>query len=128
MNRFEFEKSPVEVQDYSRKITDHSRGIYRRLYLNLKKEHRRMSTCNRLDFPNTNISTGYRLPKNLPDHWSGLSLHTDLVTSSNSMKPAAWSTLKKLSCKYSLFSNTISSQVLTNTLDSFSKLDVWNSR
>ena len=38
---------PVEVQDY-RKITDHFRGIYR-IYPNLIKENRRMSTCNRLD-------------------------------------------------------------------------------
>ena len=44
----EFEKEPGEVQD-CRKITDHFRGIYR-LYPNLVKENRRMSTCNgRLD-------------------------------------------------------------------------------
>jgi hypothetical protein len=38
---------PVEVQD-CRKITDRFRGIHR-IYLNLEKENRRMSTCNRLD-------------------------------------------------------------------------------
>ena len=43
----EFEKSPVEVQD-CREITDHFRGIYR-IYPNLIKEDRRMSTCNQLD-------------------------------------------------------------------------------
>jgi hypothetical protein len=35
---------PVEVQD-CRKITDRFRGIYR-IYSNLIKENRRMSTCN----------------------------------------------------------------------------------
>ena len=44
----EFEKSPVEVQDYCRKITDHFRRIYR-TYPKLIKENRRMSTCNRSD-------------------------------------------------------------------------------
>ena len=34
----EFEKQPVEVEDYM-KITDHSRGIYR-IYPNLTKENR----------------------------------------------------------------------------------------
>jgi hypothetical protein len=38
----EFEKLPVEVQD-CRNITDHFRGIYR-IYSNLIKENRRMST------------------------------------------------------------------------------------
>ena len=36
----EFAKSPVEVQDCCRKITDHFKGIYR-LYPNLIKENRR---------------------------------------------------------------------------------------
>ena len=39
----EFEKSPVEVQDF-KKITNHSRGIYW-TYLWLMKENRKMSTC-----------------------------------------------------------------------------------
>ena len=39
----EFEKSPVEVQDF-RKITNHSRGIYW-TYLWLMKENQKMSTC-----------------------------------------------------------------------------------
>ena len=43
----EFEKKPVEVQD-CREITDHFEGICR-IYPNLIKENRRMSTCNRLD-------------------------------------------------------------------------------
>ena len=43
----EFEKQPVEVQDF-RKITDHSRGIYR-IHLKWMKANRKMSTCNRLD-------------------------------------------------------------------------------
>jgi hypothetical protein len=56
----EFEKSPVEVGD-CRRITYHcSRGIYRRIYPNLMKENRRMSsTCNRLDFANTRMSIDY---------------------------------------------------------------------
>ena len=56
----EFEKYPVDVQD-CRKITDQFRGIYG-IYPNLIKEHRRMSTCNRL--ANTRISPV--APKNLP--------------------------------------------------------------
>ena len=47
---------PVEVQD-RRKITDHLRGIYR-IYPNLMKENRGMSTCNRVGLANTRISTG----------------------------------------------------------------------
>ena len=43
----EFEKEPVETQDYM-KITDHFRGI-NKIYPNLIKENRKMSTCNRLD-------------------------------------------------------------------------------
>ena len=43
----EFEKLPVEIQD-SMKITDHFRGIYK-IYPSLRKENRRMSTCNQLD-------------------------------------------------------------------------------
>jgi hypothetical protein len=63
----EFEKYPVEVQD-CRKTTDHLRGIYR-IYPNLRKENRRMSTCNRPDLQ-TRGSQPIML-KNLPDHWSG---------------------------------------------------------
>ena len=43
----EFEKWPVEVQDF-RKFTDHFRGIYR-IYIKVLKKTRKMSTCNRLD-------------------------------------------------------------------------------
>ena len=62
----EFEKQPVEAQDY-RKIDDHFRGSYR-IYPNLIKENRRMSTCNRLDLQ----TLGFQpiMSKNLPDHWN----------------------------------------------------------
>ena len=43
----EFEKQLVEVQDCM-KLTDHFRGIYR-IYPNLIKENRRMSTYNWFD-------------------------------------------------------------------------------
>ena len=46
-NRLLVTDEPVEVQD-CRRITDHFRGIYR-IFPILLKEHRRMSTCNRLD-------------------------------------------------------------------------------
>ena len=62
----EFEKQPVEVQD-CRKITDYFRRIYR-IYPNLIKENRRMSTCNRLDLQT--LGSQPLVPKNLPDHWS----------------------------------------------------------
>ena len=42
------------------------RGIYR-IYLNLVKENRRMSTCNRLDLQT--LGSQPVMPKNLPDHW-----------------------------------------------------------
>jgi hypothetical protein len=51
----EFEKSPVGVQDFS-KATHHFRGIHR-IYPNLIKKNRKMSTWNRLDLE----SLGYRL-------------------------------------------------------------------
>ena len=60
----EFEKRPVEIQD-CRKITDHFREIYR-IYSNLIKENRRMSTCNPLDFQT--LGSQPFMPKNLPDH------------------------------------------------------------
>ena len=59
----EFEKLPVEVQD-CRKITDHFRGIYR-IYLNLIKENRKMSTCNRLDLQT--LGSQPIMPKNSPN-------------------------------------------------------------
>ena len=62
----EFEKKPVEVHQDCRKITDHFRGIYR-IYPNLIKENRRMSTCNRLDLQT--LGSQLVMPKNLPDHW-----------------------------------------------------------
>ena len=53
------EEKPVEVQDYCRKITEHFRGIHR-IYRNLMKENRRMSTCNQLvGLANTRIWTCY---------------------------------------------------------------------
>ena len=61
----EFEEYPVEVQD-CKKITDHFRGIYR-IYPNLIKENRRMSTCNRLDLQA--LGSQPVMPENLPDHW-----------------------------------------------------------
>ena len=65
----EFEIEPVEVQD-CREITDHFRGIYR-IYPNLIKENRRMSTCNRLDLQT--LGSQPLVSKNLPDHWWRLS-------------------------------------------------------
>ena len=61
-----FEKQPVEVQD-CRKIMDYFRGIYR-IYPNLIKENRRMSTCNWLDLQT--LGSQPIMPKNLSDHWS----------------------------------------------------------
>ena len=60
----EFEKEPVEVQD-CRKTTDHSKEVYR-IYPNLIKENRRMSTCNRLDFQT--LGSQPVIPQNLSDH------------------------------------------------------------
>ena len=61
----EFEKKPVEVQD-CKKFTDHFRGIYR-IYPNLKKEHQRLLTCNRLDLQKI-VGSQPMMPKNLLDH------------------------------------------------------------
>ena len=55
---------PVEVEN-CRKITDRFRIIYR-IYPNLIKENRRMSTCNRLDLQT--LGSQPIMPKNLPDH------------------------------------------------------------
>jgi hypothetical protein len=71
----EFEKKMVEVQD-CRKFTDHFRGIYR-IYPNLIKENRRMSTCHRLDLQTLRISTDYA--RNLPDHSVRLG-NTEILT------------------------------------------------
>ena len=60
----EFEKELVEDQE-CRKIIDQSRGIYR-IYPNLVKENRRMSTRNRLD--SQTLGSQPVIPKNLPDH------------------------------------------------------------
>jgi hypothetical protein len=57
---------PVEVQHY-KKITDHFRGIYR-IYPNVIKENRRMSTCNRLDLQT--LGSQPTMPKILPGHCS----------------------------------------------------------
>jgi hypothetical protein len=56
---------PVEVQDCM-KITNHFRGIYRRIYPNLIKENWRISTYNRLDLQT--LGSQLIMPKNLPDH------------------------------------------------------------
>jgi hypothetical protein len=63
-NRQLVTNEPVEVED-CRKITDHFRGIYR-IYFNLIKENRRMSTCNRLDLQT--LGSQPIMPKNLLDH------------------------------------------------------------
>ena len=60
----EFVKQRVEVQN-CRKITNHSKGIYR-TYPNLIKENRRMSTCYRLDLQT--LGSQPVMPNNLPDH------------------------------------------------------------
>jgi hypothetical protein len=65
----EFEKLRVEVQD-CRKVTDHFRGSYR-IYPNLIKEIRRMSSCNRLDLQ-TLGSQPIIMRKNFPNHWSSV--------------------------------------------------------
>ena len=46
---------------------DYIRGIYK-IYPNLIKENRRMSTCNRLDLQT--LGSQPIMPKNLPDHCS----------------------------------------------------------
>ena len=55
---------PVEIQD-RKEITDHFRGMYRRIYPNLLKENWRMSTCNRLDLQT--LRSQLIMPKKLPD-------------------------------------------------------------
>ena len=60
----EFEKSLVQVD--CKKFTNHLRGIYR-IYPNLVKKDRRLSTGNRLDLQ-TLGSQPVLMPKNLPDH------------------------------------------------------------
>ena len=61
-NRQLVTKEPVEVQDF-RQITDRFGGIYR-IYPNIIKENRRMSTCDRLDLQ----TLGSRLI--MPEHLS----------------------------------------------------------
>ena len=70
---------PVEVQD-CRKFTDHLRGIYR-IYPNLTKENRRISTCDRLDLQ----TLGFQpvMPKNLYDHWHVRGLTNERGESTN---------------------------------------------
>ena len=55
---------PITVQD-CRRITDHFRGIHR-IYPNLIKEHRRMSTRYLLDLQT--LGSQPVMPKILPDH------------------------------------------------------------
>ena len=66
---------PVEVQDCM-KTTDHFRGIYR-IYPNLVKENRRMSTCNRLDLQT--LGSQPIMPKNLPGHYPVYYVYACLV-------------------------------------------------
>ena len=47
----------IDVQDF-RKITDRFRMFYK-IYLNLMKQNRKMSTCNSVGLANTRISTDY---------------------------------------------------------------------
>jgi hypothetical protein len=63
----EFEKEQVEIHQDCRKITDHSRGIYR-IYPNLINEIWRMPTCNRLDLQTLGGFQPILMPKNLPHH------------------------------------------------------------
>ena len=53
----EFEKIPVEVQD-CRKISDHSRGIYR-IYPKFNEGKPEMSNMSLVGLANTRISTDY---------------------------------------------------------------------
>ena len=55
---------PVEIQN-CRKITDQFRGMYR-IYPNLLKESRRMSTYDWLDLQT--LGSQPTMPKNLPNH------------------------------------------------------------
>ena len=61
----DFEKEPVEVQDW-RKCTDHFRGILR-IYPSLIKKIRKTSTCSLLDLQK--LGSQLLMPKNLPNHW-----------------------------------------------------------
>ena len=62
----EFENNRLKLLQDCMKLNDHFRGIYR-IYPNLVKENRRMSTCNRLDLGT--LGSQPVVPKNLPDHW-----------------------------------------------------------
>ena len=64
----EFEKLPVEVQA-CRKFTDHFRGIYR-IYLQLMKKNRKLSTCNRSDLKTLGSWVLTRHAQILPEHWT----------------------------------------------------------
>ena len=70
----EFEKRPVEVRGF-RRTTDHFRGIYG-IYLGWIKQHRKMSTCNRLDLDSPDLDRLY-MPKNFPG--TGLESKRDYV-------------------------------------------------
>ena len=74
----EFEKQPVEIQD-CRKITDHSRGIYR-IYPNLIKGKPKDVNMSLVGLANTRISTDYA--QNLPGHcfqWPNTVWQVDLL-------------------------------------------------
>ena len=66
MNGLSLRNNRLKFKD-CRKIADHFRGIYRRIYPNLIKEIRRMSTCNQLDLQTPGSQP--IVPKNLPHHW-----------------------------------------------------------
>jgi hypothetical protein len=68
-NRQLVTNEPVEVQDCG-KMTNHFRGIYR-IYPNVIKKNRRMSTCNQMDLQT--LGSQPIMPKIFPDHWSGYS-------------------------------------------------------
>ena len=64
MNWFEFDKWPVEVQDFKR-IIDNFRGIYK-IYLKLINK-KKLTTCNRLNLES--LGFGPIMLKHLPGHW-----------------------------------------------------------
>jgi hypothetical protein len=73
-NRRVVTDEPAEFQD-CRRITDHFRGMYR-IYPNLMKKNRRMSTCNWLDLQT--LGSQPVMPTNLPDHWWWPSICNDV--------------------------------------------------
>ena len=60
----EFEKWPTEVEEF-RKITEHFKGIWRINLKLIKKNHRKMSTCNRLNLET--LGSRLLMSKIIPD-------------------------------------------------------------